>query len=136
MHEAKEYLLKLYADEIRLTQLEEQYKRVRSEAVGLKSPRLDGMRVQGSGDGYAGKLSGLLEVEQKLEARYCEIAEERARIIDEIQALDNVHHIRLLYLRYIKHKRLEEIALEMCFSYPHIKRLHGEALDEFKRKHL
>ena len=129
--------MKLNADEVRLDQLEEQYHRIRAEAVGLKSPRLD--KIGGAsapGDAFGSKVSGVIDVERKLVEQYREVVERRAKVLKEIQDMEDWRHVKLLSLRYIEHKRLEEIALVMNFSYPHIKRIHGEALDEFARRHL
>ena len=53
----------------------------------------------------------------------------------EIQSLDSPVYIDILYKRYVEYKTLEEIAVEMSYSYRQVLRLHGLALQDFKRWH-
>ena len=57
------------------------------------------------------------------------------KIISEIQGLSNPVYIQILYKKYVEAKRLEVIAVEMSYSYDHIKHAHGRALQEFGRKY-
>lgn len=137
MHRAKEYLLRYRADEVRYEQLKQECARLYAEAVGLQSPRLDGVRVQGGGgDGMDLKVAGLEEIERKLYRMRIEVNDRRVEMVEEIQRLHDARHVRVLYLRYIQHKQLDEIAEEMHFSHDRIRHVHGEALDEFARVNL
>ena len=137
MHRAKEYLLRYRADEVRYEQLKEQYERLHAEAVGLRSPRLDGVRVQGGGgDALDLKVAGLEELEQRLRKMFVEVADRKAEMLGEIQRLHDARRMKILYLRYIKHKPLDDIAEEMHFSHDWVRHMHGEALDEFARINL
>ncbi len=58
------------------------------------------------------------------------------KIIREVENLDNISFSNLLYKRYIEFKSLEQIAVEMCYSYDRTRHMHGYALQEFGRKYL
>ena len=44
--------------------------------------------------------------------------------------------IDILYKRYVQYKSLEEIAVEMSYSYTRLRHLHGRALQGFKKKYI
>ena len=87
----------------------------------------------GGGDALDLKVAGLEELEQRLRKMFVEVADRKAEMLGEIQRLHDARHMKVLYLRYIKHKQLDEIADIMHFSHDRIRHLHGEALDEFER---
>ena len=60
----------------------------------------------------------------------------KKKIIGQIQSMQKPEYVQLLYKRYVEYKRLEEIALEMNYSYNRVKHLHGEALLAFGRINL
>lgn len=57
-------------------------------------------------------------------------------IISQIQSLDNVQYVNILFKKYVEFKRLEVIAVEMNYSYGYIKHAHGRALSAFGQKFL
>lgn len=60
-------------------------------------------------------------------------------IINQIQQLDNATYIDILHKKYIEYKKypnFETIAVEYNKSYRHITRLHGKALEAFRKKFL
>lgn len=69
-----------------------------------------------------------------------EIAEDIDRLIDVkrevmavIDSLDDPDEINLLYMRYLQYLKWEEIAYKMNFSYKHVHRIHGNALQSIDR---
>lgn len=78
-----------------------------------------------------------------LESYEKEIAEDIDRLIDVkrevmavIDSLDDPDEINLLYMRYLQYLKWEEIALKMNFSYMHVHRIHGKALQSVEEKML
>ena len=61
---------------------------------------------------------------------------ERHKIINQIHELKNVDYITLLYKRYVEYKSLEQICVEMHFSYVYVRKMHGYALKNFEDKFL
>ncbi|MBQ7564621.1 MAG: hypothetical protein IJT16_11605, partial [Lachnospiraceae bacterium] len=78
----------------------------------------------------------LYDAETELNRTIGKFEEEKQRIIAEIQGLDKSEHIELLYMRYVNYMSLEEISVNMKYSYHRIKHLHGTALQAFYNKYL
>ena len=96
-------------------------------------------RVQSSPTGDAPFVQSVLriaELEKEINAEIDRFVDEKHTIINQIQALQNPRYIDILYKRYIEYKSLEQICVEMKFSYDHIRHLHGDALKEFGEKFL
>ena len=130
----KEYLRQLHRLEICIEQRQEELNRLR-ELIG--SHAIDyGERVQTSpsADSIPNEVIRRAELEADISRKTERFMQLKHKIINEIQLLDNAVYVNILYKRYVEYKSLEEIAVEMNYSYIHIKRLHGYALLEFKKR--
>ena len=130
----KEYLRQLHRLEICIEQRQEELNRLR-ELIG--SHAIDyGERVQTSpsADSIPNEVIRRAELEADISRKTERFLQLKHKIIIEIQLLDNAVYVNILYKRYVEYKSLEEIAVEMNYSYIHIKRLHGYALLEFKKR--
>lgn len=94
-----------------------------------------GERVQTSprSDALENKVTRYVQIEQEIYDMTNRFVGLKHKIIDEIQGLSEVKHIDVLFKRYVQYKSLEQIAVEMNYSYPYIKELHGHALQDFER---
>lgn len=63
-------------------------------------------------------------------------ATEQYKIINQIQQLDKLQHVQILYKKYVEYKPLKRIARELSYSESHLKKLHRQALQEFTEKFL
>ena len=136
---AKEYLQQIRKDEIKINQLTEEVGDLRGKIVFFSAIDYSKDRVQTSLDGTPGILKTvekLYDAETELNRTIGKFEEEKQRIIAEIQGLDKSEHIELLYMRYVNYMSLEEICVEMKYSYPPVKRIHGRALQAFYNKFL
>lgn len=141
---AKEYLKQLRCYEIKINQLSEEVKNLKILAVGGGSLSMDPNKVQTSipGDKMSEKVSKYVDMENELLELQVEYQALRMEIINEIHQLNDSRYIQILYLKYLKNLRLEQIACEMhksngdAYSFDHINTLHGEALQEFDKKIL
>lgn len=139
----KEYLNQIRALDKKIDQRIEEAAELRQIAFGIRSPDLSGDRVQTSPD--PDKRSELVHKYIVLENRINELIDQyvdmKNKIIGEIHALPDMRLSELLYLRYVKYMRIEEIACTMkktngdAYSYQHILRLHGKALKCFGKKY-
>ena len=130
----KEYLRQLHRLELYIEQRQEELNRLR-ELIGCNA--IDyGERVQTSpsADGIPNEVIKRAELEADISRKIERFLQLKHKIINEIQLLDNAVYVSILYKRYVEYKSLEEIAVEMNYSYIHIKRLHGYALLEFKKR--
>lgn len=127
----KEYLWGYQRALRKQKELEEEICQLRLDTM-VPSLIQDGMpHGSGGGDlsGYAAKVGGLLEdlrelVEKKLDTR--------REISRKIEEMGNETEGTLLRYRYIMGLSFEEIAVKMGYTYRHVTRLHGMALQNFK----
>ena len=133
---AKEYLLQLdtLRDEIESTNLA--LEKIFTEASGIKAITYDKDRVQVSPSNHAEnfmvKLAELGDEYAQMQIKY---KLERDKRIAMINGLSNPIHVRILRKRYIDGKTFEEIAVALHYTYRHVTRLHGSALQEFSAKY-
>lgn len=133
---AKEYLQQLdtLRDEIESTNLA--LEKIFTEAQGIKAIVYDKDKVQVSPDNHSEnfmiKLAELGEDYARMQMRY---KLERDKRIAMINSLANPIHVRILRKRYIDGKTFEEIAVALHYTYRHVTRLHGSALQEFTIKY-
>ena len=129
----KEYLRHLRRLEVCIEQRQEELNRLR-ELIGCNA--IDyGERVQTSpsADSIPNEVIRRAELEADISRKIERFLQLKHKIINEIQSLDNAVYVSILYKRYVEYKSLEEIAVEMNYSYRQIKRLHGLALLDFKK---
>ena len=131
----KEYLRQIRLFDICIKQKEAELAAMRSELENM-SAAVTGERVQTSAkDKMSEKVSHIVDLEAQIIRDKESFLRMKDRIINEIQGLDNSVYVDILYKRYVEYKQLEEIAVEMNYSYRQVLRLHGFALQEFKRWH-
>lgn len=53
-------------------------------------------------------------------------------VINDIYKLDNNKYINILIKRYVELKSLEQISVDMCYTYEHVRSLHSKALKKLK----
>ena len=129
--EKKQYLRRYQIAKRRVGLIQEEIEELRSSKtspVGLG----DGM-PHGSGtsdlSGYAARLDELLrelEAEKELQmVTYREIRQQIGMVPDAIEQ-------EILSRRYLIGQSWEKIAVEMRYSYRHVTKLHGHALNHFE----
>ncbi len=131
----KEYLRQLRTAEIKIEQKEEELERLKSSLESI-STGTDSERVQTTPkDRLSEEITRIVDLEKEIKSDIKELLILKNKIINEIQSMDNPVYINILYKRYVQYKSLEEIAVEMNYSYRQVLRLHGLALQDFKRWH-
>ena len=127
----KEYLWGYQRALRKQRELEEEIRQLRLDTM-VPSLIQDGMpHGSGGGDlsGYAARVDGLLEELRELVEKKLDIRREISRKIEE---MGNETEGTLLRYRYIMGLSFEEIAVKMGYTYRHVTRLHGMALQNFK----
>lgn len=121
---AKEYLGQIRLAEIRIRQMEEQLDGCHRQS--------DGVLVQHSqSNATEDRLISRIDREREILAAIEEQTQLRLRITMEIHKLNNATYIQLLYARYVRLQKFEQIALDMGYEYSWIRHLHKDALDAF-----
>ena len=132
---AKQYLRQLGRIDKQLDNLIKERAELERAQTYLRSPQIEGDRVQTSPSGdppWLGYLIKWEELTAKISDKWDDLIRKRYKIIDQINSLSDARYIKLLSLRYVEFKSLEEIAVEMGYTFGHVLRLHGQALVEFE----
>lgn len=75
-------------------------------------------------------IAKLVDLEKEVDAEIDRMTEIREAVVAAIANVPDSKYRTLLRHRYISGKTWEQIAVEMHYSYMHVCRLHGEALDK------
>ena len=136
---AKDYLKRLKRLDTIIRQKQQEITDLRLTASSTGGFDYSKERVQSSPSGdapFVRPVLKIIELEQQINAEINKFIAEKHKIINEIQSLKKSDYINLLYKRYVEYKSLEQICVEMNFSYDYIKHLHGYALQCFEDKFL
>ena len=148
---AKEYLSQIRLLNLKIDQKMEEKADLMSRAAGNHSPTLTKDKVQSSisGDRMSNTIDRYVDLEKEIDDLIDRYVDKRDIIINQIHQLEDPRYVELLQLKYVGRRggdgrmhymRLEEIACIMkkpnglSYTYGHINRLHGEALQAFKEK--
>ena len=133
---AKQYLIEINKYHRICLSLQDQIEDLRHQIGGLRAITYDKDRVQVS---PSNKMEELVPKLIKLEERYTRnLIKYKAEVLKrtkQIAELPNPLHVTVLTLRYCQNKRWEEIAAETGYTFRHITRVHGDALQAFARKY-
>lgn len=132
-NELKKDYLKSYGDAIRAEKaIEDEIKQLRLDKM-CPSIVIDDMPrgVGGHSDlsDYIVKVDELLEV---LRMSMEERIELRREIIRKVESMSNETEKLVLRLRYIQMKTWEELAAQIGYSWQHVHKIHGKALQHFE----
>ncbi len=136
---AKEYLQQLKRLDIVIKQKSKEVDdlHLKSKSIGSIDYSKERVQTSPSGEALFVKLIGrIVDLETEISQEINTFIDEKHKIINQIQKLNNTDYIRLLYKRYVEYKSLEHICVEMDFSYDYIKHLHRCALKDFEDKIL
>lgn len=127
----KEYLRQLERLSDRIEHKKQELAMLRSAMQSI-AVKIDGDRVQTSpSDKMPDSVASVVDIEKEIESDTIVLIATRDKIINQIHSLPNCLYIKILYKRYVEYKRLEQIAVELHYSYDRIKHLHGDALQVF-----
>ena len=134
---AKEYLKQIEALDIKIRQKQDQLDCLKETAGGNASIKYDKLNVQITVDPgmMERNVLRMVELEEKIWADKLKMETLKDQIIDQIQSLEDERYIDLLFRRYVKYQKFEQIALDMSYDYVYIRELHGEALGAFEQEY-
>ena len=136
---AKEYLQQLQRLDTVINQKIKEVHDLRLQAQSSGGFDYSKERVQSSPSGdapFVKPICRIIDLEAEINAEIDRFVDEKHKIINQIQGLKNSDYISLLFKRHVEFKSLEQICVEMNFSYDYIKHLHGYALKDFEDKIL
>lgn len=132
---AKEYLQQLQRLDTVINQKMQEVEDLRRKIIMIGSFDYSKDRVQTSPCGDAAfvkTIQKITDLEAEINAEIDAFVDEKHKIINQIQGLREIKHIKLLFKRYVEFKNLEKIAVEMDFTYQYTRELHGAALQNFE----
>lgn len=140
---AKEYLGQLRILDLKIRQRAEECEDLYHRAAGFKALDYSSDKVQTSPDpdGNMALVQQAWELERENIRMILRFNALKHKIIGQIHSMGDPRMAELLALRYVQYLPLEKIADVMRkgngqpYSYDHIRRLHGEALQKFAKCH-
>lgn len=93
----------------------------------------DPVKSSPSGDAMLNAVAKVVDAREQCAKMIVEFLEKKTVITNEINNMTNENYRQVLYKRYVEGKRLEQISIEMNYSYAVIRRMHGRALQEFSK---
>lgn len=134
---AKEYLLRIEEIEVKIKQKTEERQELLERATPITTSfGYDKVQTSPQHDKMAELVTKATDMEGEIALMVISLLDERNKIVNQIHELNTPLYITVLYKKYVKHKKLEEIASEIDYSYQYVKELHGYALKEFAKVHI
>lgn len=133
---AKNYLKRLKRLDTIIRQKQQEITDLRLTASSTGGFDYSKERVQSSPSGdapFVRPVLKIIELEQQINAEIDRYVEEKHKIINEIQGLQDTRYVEILFRRYVEFKSLETISVELNYTYQYARELHGYALQDFQR---
>jgi DNA-directed RNA polymerase specialized sigma subunit len=131
----KEYLKQTFKLDVEINTLIETVESLEASATKVTTI-LDPNKV-GSGsfniDSREQTIVKMCDLKNKINQKIDELVDLKSNVYEQIAKIDNSDYRLLLTLRYVNLKSFEEIAVLMNYTYRHITRLHGNALQYFEK---
>lgn len=129
----KEYLQKIKKLDVCIDSMCEEVNRLRAMAESQAIKLDDKVQTSGSKDLISSNVAKIVDLERSINSNIDRFVDYKKEVLEKLQALDNADYYSILYLRYFKYLEFNEISVEMHYSYRHTLRIHGWALEEFKK---
>lgn len=111
--------------------------RHRATSVGSLDYSKDRVQTSPSGDApYANIVARIIDLSAEVDAEIDRFVDEKHKIINQIQQLQNVDEMTVLHKRYIEYLSFEKIAVDMNYTIRNIYFIHGRALQSFEKMFL
>ena len=99
------------------------------------TPIITGMPSAGSGGSkIESSVSSIVDLEAEIDREGDELGKIRQEVKEAISTVGDERMERLLEYKYIHGMTLEQIAVEMCYSFSHLMRLYIKALSRVEIK--
>ncbi len=132
--DAREYLGQIKKLQNRIEQDRDFLRDKRFKSIG-GSVTGDAERVQTSPslDGPYNAIIECIDLEKKIEAEVVIYQKKWQEIVSTINLLDNPNYSRILYLRWVKGDRMDQIAEDMHYHIKSLSRMHSEAIKSLQK---
>ena len=138
---ARQYLnrIRRYDNMIQQKREELEYLYSLATSTGTRQLKADMVQTSVEGDKVGRAVDRYVDLQREIEEMVGKFVREKNKIINLIQEMPDCRYEEILYLRYVKYYRLEQIACIMRkengtpYSYDHISHLHSQALRSFEK---
>ena len=132
--QVRNYLWRVRDAERELKLLEQEYEQAKSDILHLKAIQYDADKVSGGKIGDLSDAIAALEgYAERVNAKWDELIALRTEAEELIEQIADGRYREVLKRRYLRGQTLERIAVDLCFDYRWVKRLHGRAIVEFQK---
>ena len=135
----KEYLQQIYNINRRINRLKQTREQLREEMYSVKSSAgaMSPDKVQSSisGDNMLRLIARVDELERDIISEMSRLMDQRQKLIKEIEAVPDERYRAVLFGRYVMCDTWEKVALRVPCDVRHVYRLHGDALQAFRKQH-
>ncbi len=134
---AKQYLGQLEIIDTKIRQMTEELEALKADACNMGRIDFGKERVQTSraNDPMGGVLTSYMTLNDEISAGIDRFADIKHQVVKEIQSLNNVNHIKILFKVYVQYKSLKAASDEMGMSYQYVRNIHKAALAAFEDMH-
>lgn len=133
---AKEYLRQTLKIDKEINILLQTIEKLEAEAEKTTTV-LNPKKVEGQGSfnlhSREDTIVKLIDFKNKVNCKIDKLVDLKNEIFERIERVESTDYRNLLILRYINLNSFEEIAVTMCYSYRHVTRMHGWALQQFEK---
>lgn len=126
---AKRFLEQAYWLDKRIERRAEEAARMRARLEKSNS-HISDMPRGGSGQDWTDADIKVMELEARIRQEIARLCELKRQIGEAIDAVEDSRYRMLLELRYRNYCSFEQIAVEMSYSYDHVRHMHKEALQK------
>lgn len=132
---AKKYLEKIRIDDERIREKLHELEDLQNRQTVVSAVNYTGIKtVRKSNEASFEKTSDrIIDLINEINRETERFAEERHRIIDQIQSLENYSFSQVLFKRYVEYKTITEIADELNYAYFYVADICGSALKAFAK---
>lgn len=103
--------------------------RARAEKI---TPSLTGMPQGGGEDQIQSAVEHIWELDQEIDQKTDALIDLRRKIEEAIQSIPDETERLVIEYKYIDNKRWEQIAIDLHYTYRHITRMHGRAIQKIE----
>ena len=96
------------------------------------TPSLTGMPQDGGEDKIQSTVEHIWELEQEIDQKTDALIDLRRKIEEAIQSIPDETERLVIEYKYIDNKGWEQIAIDLHYTYRHITRMHGWAIQKIE----
>lgn len=131
---AKEYLNQARTLDMLINSRQNELYKLRLMAKSVSSPKLGEKVKSGGGNNAMSVVDKIIDLQQQINAEIDRLVDLKAEIHSKIEKVYNPQFIALLTDKYLNGLKFEQIAEKMEVADKTVYRLHGQALQVFRKE--